>query len=116
MSHKPAHLLLVDDDRGLLKRLGLLTQPRLQCGHGWQWCAEGLRVLNREKDPVISDLRMDEMDDISRSLKSRKCEPGTPVTILTAHGSSPMPSLQHSRAFFSFLDQACRQRRAISGN
>ncbi|SQD02695.1 response regulator GlrR [Escherichia coli] len=38
MSHKPAHLLLVDDDPGLLKLLGLrLTSERLQCGHGGKW-------------------------------------------------------------------------------
>lgn len=38
MSHKPAHLLLVDDDPGLLKLLGLAPdQRRLQRGHGGKW-------------------------------------------------------------------------------
>ena len=34
MSHKPAHLLLVDDDPGLLKLLGALTSEGYRCGHG----------------------------------------------------------------------------------
>lgn len=38
MSHKPAHLLLVDDDPGLLKLLGLrLTSEGYGCGHGGKW-------------------------------------------------------------------------------
>ncbi len=63
MSHKPAHLLLVDDDPGLLKLLGLRLTSEGYSVVTAESGAEGLRVLNREKvDLVISDLRMDEMD------------------------------------------------------
>lgn len=74
MSHKPAHLLLVDDDPGLLKLLGLRLTSEGYSVVTAESGAEGLRVLNREKvDLVISDLRMDEMDGCSCLLKSRKC-------------------------------------------
>lgn len=100
MSHKPAHLLLVDDDPGLLKLLGLRLTSEGYSVVTAESGAEGLRVLNREKvDLVISDLRMDEMDGMQLFAEIQKVQPGMPVIILTAHGSFPMPLLQHSRAF-----------------
>lgn len=104
MSHKPAHLLLVDDDPGLLKLLGL----RLTC-EGYSVItaesgAEGLRVLNREKvDLVISDLRMDEMDGMQLFVEIQKVQPGMPVIILTAHGSIPDAVAATQQGVFSFL-------------
>lgn len=49
MSHKPAHLLLVDDDPGLLKLLGLRLTSEGYSVVTAESGAEGLRVLNREK-------------------------------------------------------------------
>ncbi|MCN7191612.1 two-component system response regulator GlrR [Escherichia coli] len=104
MSHKPAHLLLVDDDPGLLKLLGL----RLTC-EGYSVVTaesgvEGLRVLNREKvDLVISDLRMDEMDGMQLFAEIQKVQPGMPVIILTAHGSIPDAVAATQQGVFSFL-------------
>ena len=73
MSHKPAHLLLVDDDPGLLKLLGLRLTSEGYSVVTAESGAEGLRVLNREKvDLVISDLRM-KWTVCSCLLKSRKC-------------------------------------------
>ena len=87
MSHKPAHLLLVDDDPGLLKLLGLRLTSEGYSVVTAESGAEGLRVLNREKvDLVISDLRMDEMDGMQLFAEIQKVQPGMPV-------------LQHSRAF-----------------
>ena len=64
MSHKPAHLLLVDDDPGLLKLLGLRLTSEGYSVVTAESGAEGLRVLNRGwmKWTVCSCL-----------LKSRKC-------------------------------------------
>ncbi len=90
MSHKPAHLLLVDDDPGLLKLLGLRLTSEGYSVVTAESGAEGLRVLNREKvDLVISDLRMDEMDGMQLFAEIQKVQPGMPVIILTAHGSIP---------------------------
>ena len=76
MSHKPAHLLLVDDDPGLLKLLGLRLTSEGYSVVTAESGAEGLRVLNREKvDLVISDLRMDEMDGMQLFAEIQKVQP-----------------------------------------
>lgn len=74
MSHKPAHLLLVDDDPGLLKLLGLRLTSEGYSVVTAESGAEGLRVLNREKvDLVISDRGWMKWTVCSCLLKSRKC-------------------------------------------
>ena len=100
MSHKPAHLLLVDDDPGLLKLLGLRLTSEGYSVVTAESGAEGLRVLNREKvDLVISDLRMDEMDGMQLFAEIQKVQPGMPVIVfLPRMVLFLMPLLQHSRA------------------
>ncbi len=100
----PAHLLLVDDDPGLLKLLGMrLTSEGFrvttaESGH------EALRLLTKEKaDLVISDLRMDEMDGMALFAEIQKQHPGMPVIILTAHGSIPDAVAATQQGVFSFL-------------
>ena len=57
--HKSAHLLLVDDDPGLLKLLGMRLTSEGYSVVTAESGQEGLRVLARDKiDLVISDLRM----------------------------------------------------------
>lgn len=103
MSHKPAHLLLVDDE-GLLKLLGLRLTSEGYSVVTAESGAEGLRVLNREKvDLVISDLRMDEMDGMQLFAEIQKVQPGMPVIILTAHGSIPDAVAATQQGVFSFL-------------
>ena len=104
MSHKPAHLLLVDDDPGLLHLLGLRLTSVGYSVVTAESGAEGLRVLNREKvDLVISDLRMDEMDGMQLFAEIQKVQPGMPVIILTAHGSIPDAVAATQQGVFSFL-------------
>ena len=55
-SRKPAHLLLVDDDPGLLKLLGMRLVSEGYSVVTAESGQEGLKVLSREKiDLVISD-------------------------------------------------------------
>ncbi len=104
MSHKPAHLLLVDAEPGLLKLLGLRLTSEGYSVVTAESGAEGLRVLNREKvDLVISDLRMDEMDGMQLFAEIQKVQPGMPVIILTAHGSIPDAVAATQQGVFSFL-------------
>ncbi|TNV20142.1 two-component system response regulator GlrR [Buttiauxella sp. B2] len=101
---KPARLLLVDDDPGLLKLLGMRLTSEGYTVTTAESGAEGLRLLGREKiDLVISDLRMDEMDGMALFAEIQKVLPGMPVIILTAHGSIPDAVAATQQGVFSFL-------------
>ncbi|ASV56457.1 MULTISPECIES: two-component system response regulator GlrR [Lelliottia] len=101
---KPAHLLLVDDDPGLLKLLGMRLVSEGYSVVTAESGAEGLKALGREKvDLVISDLRMDEMDGMQLFVEIQKLQPGMPVIILTAHGSIPDAVAATQQGVFSFL-------------
>ena len=103
-SRKPAHLLLVDDDPGLLKLLGMRLVSEGYSVVTAESGQEGLKVLGREKvDLVISDLRMDEMDGMQLFIEIQKLQPGMPVIILTAHGSIPDAVAATQQGVFSFL-------------
>jgi two-component system response regulator GlrR len=99
-----ARLLLVDDDPGLLKLLGMRLSSE-----GYQVATaasgpEALRHLQKEKiDVVISDLRMDEMDGLALFGEVQKRHTGLPVIILTAHGSIPEAVSATQQGVFSFL-------------
>ncbi|EGN5929336.1 two-component system response regulator GlrR [Salmonella enterica subsp. enterica serovar Dublin] len=104
ISRKPAHLLLVDGDPGLLKLLGMRLTSEGYSVVTAESGQEGLRVLHREKvDLVISDLRMDEMDGMQLFTEIQKVQPGMPVIILTAHGSIPDAVAATQKGVFSFL-------------
>lgn len=75
-SRKPAHLLLVDDDPGLLKLLGMRLVSEGYSVVTAESGQEGLKVLSREKiDLVISDLRMDEMDGLQLLQRFKSSSP-----------------------------------------
>ena len=100
----PARLLLVDDDPGLLKLLGMRLVSEGYSVVTAESGPEALRVLGREKvDLVISDLRMDEMDGLQLFSEIQKGHPGMPVIILTAHGSIPDAVAATQQGVFSFL-------------
>ncbi|EOG1982772.1 two-component system response regulator GlrR [Proteus mirabilis] len=102
--HKSADLLLVDDDPGLLKLLGMrLTSEGFHI-HTAESGQEALKLLLKEKiDLVISDLRMDEMDGMALFAEIQRQQPGMPVIILTAHGSIPDAVAATQQGVFSFL-------------
>ncbi|HHE4708724.1 TPA: two-component system response regulator GlrR [Klebsiella pneumoniae] len=101
---KPARLLLVDDDPGLLKLLGMRLVSEGYSVVTAESGPEALRVLGREKvDLVISDLRMDEMDGLQLFSEIQKGHPGMLVIILTAHGSIPDAVAATQQGVFSFL-------------
>ncbi|UIU18424.1 two-component system response regulator GlrR [Klebsiella michiganensis] len=101
---KPARLLLVDDDPGLLKLLGMRLVSEGYSVLTAESGPEALRTLSRDKvDLVVSDLRMDEMDGLQLFSEIQKVQPGMPVIILTAHGSIPDAVAATQQGVFSFL-------------
>ena len=101
---KPARLLLVDDDPGLLKLLGMRLVSEGYSVLTAESGPEALRTLSRDKvDLVVSDLRMDEMDGLQLFSEIQKAQPGMPVIILTAHGSIPDAVAATQQGEFSFL-------------
>lgn len=101
---KLARLLLVDDDPGLLKLLGMRLSSEGFSVTTAESGQEALRTLGREKiNLVISDLRMDEMDGMQLFAEIQKVQPGIPVIILTAHGSIPEAVAATRQGVFSFL-------------
>lgn len=100
----PARLLLVDDDPGLLKLLGMRLVSEGYSVLTAESGPEALRMLGRDKvDLVVSDLRMDEMDGLQLFSEIQKVQPGMPVIILTAHGSIPDAVAATQQGVFSFL-------------
>lgn len=99
-----ARLLLVDDDPGLLRLLGMrLSSEGFQVVTAASG-AEALRQLQKEPaDVVISDLRMDEMDGLALFGEIQRRHAGLPVIILTAHGSIPDAVSATQQGVFSFL-------------
>ena len=101
---KPARLLLVDDDPGLLKLLGMRLVSEGYSVLTAESGPEALRTLGRDKvDLVVSDLRMDEMEGLQLFSEIQKVQPGMPVIILTAHGSIPDAVAATQQGVFSFL-------------
>ena len=100
---KPARLLLVDDDPGLLKLLGMRLVSEGYSVLTAESGPEALRTLSRDKvDLVVSDLRMDEMDGLQLFSEIQKVQPGMPVIILTAHGAIPDAVAATQQGVFSF--------------
>ncbi|ARU94934.1 two-component system response regulator GlrR [Tatumella citrea] len=128
MTKQAARLLLVDDDPGILKLLGMRLRSEgflvAACENG----TDALRHLIREPvDLVISDLRMDHMDGLTLFGEIQKQFPGMPVIILTAHGSIPEAVSATQQGVCSFLtkpvnrdalyqaiDQALAQRGTVT--
>ncbi|MGA7978743.1 MAG: sigma 54-interacting transcriptional regulator [Chromatiaceae bacterium] len=97
-------ILLVDDDVGLLKLLSM----RLR-GAGFDVATaksgeEALgRLLARQPDVVISDLRMDGMDGMALFSSIHDRHPSLPVIILTAHGNIPDAVDATRKGVFGYL-------------
>jgi two-component system response regulator GlrR len=97
-------ILLVDDDVGLLKLLSM----RLR-GAGFDVATaksgeEALgRLLARQPDVVISDLRMDGIDGMELFAGIHDRHPSLPVIILTAHGNIPDAVDATRKGVFGYL-------------
>jgi DNA-binding response OmpR family regulator len=88
--HDPKCVLIVDDEPNV--RLMLRTALE-SAGHRVLEAADGLAALSRLEretcDLVVLDLRMPKLDGMQTLARLRERGTGTPVVMLTAHGSIP---------------------------
>ncbi|MGB5473466.1 MAG: response regulator [Gammaproteobacteria bacterium] len=104
MSAARPRVLLVDDDRSLLR---LLSMRLSAAGYGVLAVDSGEQALADfplyQPDLVITDLRMGGMDGMTLFDRLHARDPDLPVLILTAHGTIPDAFDAASRGVFSYL-------------
>ena len=102
--NRPARILVVDDDPGLLRLLTIRLRSEKYEVEPVATAAGALEsaVLFRP-DLVISDLRMAEMDGIGLLRELQKRWPGLSVILLTAHGTIPDAVRATQSGAFAFL-------------
>ena len=104
MSVARPRVLLVDDDRSLLR---LLSMRLSAAGYGVLAVDSGEQALADfplyQPALVITDLRMGGMDGMTLFDRLHARDPDLPVLILTAHGTIPDAFDAASRGVFSYL-------------
>ncbi|HEY8555328.1 MAG TPA: sigma 54-interacting transcriptional regulator [Burkholderiales bacterium] len=101
---KKHHVLLVDDDPGMLQLLRIRLQA---AGYTVETATSAAAALGciaaRRPDAVISDVRMDGMDGIALLHEVQRRAPGLPVLLITAHGTIPDAVHATQSGAFGFL-------------
>ncbi len=104
MNEVKTTILLVDDDRDLLKLISLRLTA---AGYAVQTAESGAQALAQlamaRPRLVITDLRMEGMDGMALFDRIHAAMPTLPVIILTAHGTIPDAVAATQRGVFSFL-------------
>ncbi|MEK7438005.1 MAG: sigma 54-interacting transcriptional regulator [Pseudomonadota bacterium] len=104
MSKPKPLILLVDDDRDILK---LVSMRLIASGYEVQAVDSGRAALAAlaasRPQLVITDLKMDGMDGMALFEAIRATAPTLPVIILTAHGTIPEAVAATKRGVFGFL-------------
>jgi two-component system response regulator GlrR len=104
MADNKYHILLVDDDKSLLR---LLSMRLATAGYNVTAVESGEEALAQlpllQPSLIITDLQMEGMDGMSLFNQVHSRNPSLPVMILTAHGTIPEAVEATSRGVFSFL-------------
>lgn len=115
MSASKPHILLVDDDPGLLR---LISMRLNASGYEVDTVESGEQALARlsilKPNLVITDLRMGGMDGMALFEAIHKTNPTLPVVILTAHGSIPDAVDATRRGVFGFLTKPFESKALLS--
>ena len=104
MASRKYHILLVDDDKALLR---LLSMRMSAAGYEVTAVNSGEEALAQlpllRPDLIVTDLQMDGMDGMTLFKQVHGQNPSLPVLILTAHGTIPDAIDATSRGVFSYL-------------
>lgn len=104
MNMQGQRVLVVDDDRGLLRLLSMRLEAvgcKVACATSGEEALARLPAFRPAA--VITDLRMDGMDGMSLFKAIHERLPTLPVIILTAHGTIPDAVAATTQGVFSFL-------------
>lgn len=86
---KHAHVLIVDDDAGLLQALSEMLQLRLPnvAVETLQSAVSALEhISDNDYDAIVADIKMPEMDGIQLLNRIRELRPDVPTLLITGHG------------------------------
>jgi two-component system response regulator GlrR len=104
VSHEPARILLVDDDKDLLQ---LISMRLGAAGYAVTAVESGEAALVSlavsRPQLVVTDLRMQGMDGLALFEEIRRMSTAIPVIILTAHGTIPEAVAATRKGVFGFL-------------
>jgi FixJ family two-component response regulator len=85
----PPHILIVDDDPGLLSALPralTLRMPGIRVDVS-ESPFEALKMIHRQRyDAIVSDIKMPGMDGLVLLSRIREVQPDTPTLLITGHG------------------------------
>lgn len=104
MSMPKPNILIVDDDKDILKLISMRLSAAGYHTHLANNGAEAMCAIALQRpDLVISDLRMPAMDGMALLDAIQRSHPTLPVILLTAHGSIPDAVRATQQGAFSFL-------------
>jgi DNA-binding NtrC family response regulator len=80
-------ILLVDDEEGIRKVLGIALADLGYTVHPAENGVDALRIFKDEQPPIVlTDIKMPEMDGIELLRRLKKLSPDTEVIMITGHG------------------------------
>ena len=114
MSTTAPHILLVDDDPGLLRLLSIRLEAE---GYAVSTASSGEEALpalrNNPVDLLITDLRMEGINGMELFEQVRHYFPGLPVIMLTAQGTIPEAVAAAQQGVFEFLTKPFDKTRLL---
>jgi len=115
MNETPPDILLVDDDRGLLRLLSLRLQS---AGYQLETASSGEAALACltavQPRLVITDVRMDGMDGMTLFTEIQQRYPQIPVIVLTAYGSIPDAIKSTHAGVFAYLSKPFNHKELLA--
>ena len=104
MTSDSYRVLLVDDDRGLLRLLSMRLTAAGYAVTALESAEQALAQIPLVRPHlIVTDLQMNGMDGMTLFNRVHSCNPSLPVLILTAHGTIPDAVEATSRGVFSYL-------------
>ena len=111
---RPARILVVDDDPGLLRLLTIRLRSQKYEVEPVANAADALLAVSRFRpDLVITDLRMAQMDGIALLRELQRRWPSLNVIMLTAHGTIPDAVKATQSGAFAFLTKPVEKEQLL---